>query len=282
MKGAEKMSNITWNFSGKVVVITGSATGIGRGTALQFAKAGANLALCDFNFEEVSRTAEKCRALTSGKVKAYKMDVTNVDEIAAAKAEIVKDFGTVDVLFSNAGVSPKVMGPPISRIPISDWERTYQVNTLGMVKVCNAFCEIFKEKKAGKIIITSSAAAWKISPLVAPYGASKIAVVNFAQALSMEMGEYNTNVNVICPGFVYTNIYSDGTALKYKDILGGALNQYNDNESVMNYMASATSSLHRPQSVDDMAYTVMFLASEEASEITGSAFNVDSGYIKKI
>lgn len=276
------MGNITWNFKGKVVVITGSATGIGRGTALQFAKAGADLALCDFNFEEVSRTAEKCQALTSGKVKAYKMNVTNVDEIAAAKEAILKDFGTVDILFSNAGIASKVMGPPLENIPDSDWESTFAVNTLGMVKVCRAFAPVFREKKAGKVILTSSIASWTSTPRTMPYSASKIATVSFAQAFSIEMGAYNVNVNTICPGFVYTNIYSDGTALKYREAIGGPLKQFNDNESVMNYMASAGSSLHRPQTVDDMAYTVMFLSSDEASEITGSVINVDSGFVKRV
>ena len=95
------------------------------------------------------------------------------------------------------------------------------------------------------------------------------------------MGAYNTNVNVLCPGFVYTNIYSDGTALKYREAIGGALKQFNDNESVMNAMAAAGSSLHRPQKVEDMANAVMFLCSEEAKEITGHVINVDSGYIKR-
>ena len=275
------MGNITWDFSGKVVVITGSATGIGRGTAFAFAKAGANLALCDFNFEEVTNTANKCKEFATGKVKAYKMDVRNSDEIKAAKEEILKDFGTVDILFSNAGIASKVMGPPLESIPDSDWEITFEVNTLGMVKVCREFASIFREQKAGKIVLTSSIAAYIPSPRTMPYSASKSACISFAQAFSVEMGEYNTNVNVLCPGFVYTNIYSDGTALKYREAIGGALKQFNDNESVMNAMAAAGSSLHRPQKVEDMANAVMFLCSEEANEITGHVINVDSGYIKR-
>jgi len=256
------MSNITWNFEGTVVVITGSATGIGRGTALEFAKAGASVALCDYNYEEVCKTAEKCQAVAKGgKIKAYKMDVTNNEEIKAAKEAILADFGTVDVLFSNAGISSKVMGPPIENSPDSDWTSTFEVNTLGMVKVCREFAHIFKEKNAGKVILTSSIAAYTSTPRTAPYSASKLAAINFAQAFSIEMGPYNTNVNVIMPGFVYTNIYSDGTALKYRESIGGPLKQFNDNESVMNFMASMGSALHRPQTVEDMAYAVMFLSS---------------------
>jgi NAD(P)-dependent dehydrogenase (short-subunit alcohol dehydrogenase family) len=273
-----KMGNISWNFKGKVAVITGAASGIGRGTAVEFAKAGAAVAVCDFDFAGAEETIKLIK-YAGGNAKAYKMDVTSNEEIMAAKDAILKDFGTVDFLFSNAGISAKVMGPPFESIPDWDWENTFNVNVFGAAKVCRAFMPIMKEKKSGKIVITSSIAAYLSSPLTVVYSASKIAAINLAQALSVELGDYNINVNALCPGFVYTKIYSDGTGMRFRE-KRPALQQFNDNESVMNAMASG-SALHRAQSPKDMANTVMFLCSEEASEITGQVFSVDSGIIRR-
>ena len=276
------MGSVAYNYKGDAVVITGAGSGIGKGTALQFAKAGASIAICDVNLEAAEKTADECRALTSGKVIAVKMDVTNDEEISAAKDAILKEMGTVDILFSNAGVSSKVMGPPLESIPNSDWELVLQVNTLGMVKVCRTFAPIFKEKRAGKIVMTSSIAAYTSTPRSMQYSVSKLATIGFAHAFSIEMGEYNVNVNTICPGFVYTNIYADGTGMKFRNAIGGPLLKFNDNESVMNAMAAAGSSLRRAQKVEDMAYAVLFLCSDQASEITGQVLNVDSGYVNRI
>lgn len=272
------MGNITWNFKDKVAVITGAASGIGRSTAVEFSKAGAFVAVCDFDFTGAQETAKLIKDV-GGNAKAYKMDVTKNEDILTAKDAIMNDFGTVDFLFSNAGISSKIMGPPLENSPDWDWENTFAVNTFGMVKVCRAFVPIMKEKKSGKIVLTSSIAAYLSTPVTMPYAGSKIAAISFGQALSIEMGNFNVNVNIICPGFVYTKIYSDGTGLRFRE-KNPALQQFNDNESVMNAMAS-TSALHRPQSAEDMANTVMFLCSQEASEITGQVFCVDSGIIRR-
>ena len=274
------MGNITWDFKDKVVVITGAATGIGRGTAFAFAKAGAKLALCDFNVEEVTNTTNKCIEL-GAKAFAYRMDVTKVEEIKAAREKIVADFGTIDILFSNAGISSKVMGPPFEEIPDWDWENTFAANTFGMVRVCREFTPIMKEKKEGKIILTSSIAAFNATPRTMPYSASKIGCISFGQSLAVEMGAYNVNVNILCPGFVYTNIYSDGTAIRFRDAIGGPLAQFEKGEDVMNALSAASAPLKRSQTVEDMANAIMFLSSEEAKEITGQVLNVDSGYTRR-
>jgi len=277
------MGNITWNFEGKVVVITGSATGIGRGTALEFAKAGANVMLFDFNYDEVCKTAEKCRAVAKGgKINAYKVDVTNVEQIRAARDAVLEEFGRVDILFSNAGLGGKNMGPPLEKVPYEDWELDFSVNTLGMVKVCTEFAQIFRNQNAGKVVLTSSVAAYTLSTRTTPYTASKIACVAFGKTYAIEMGEFNTNVNILMPGFVYTNIYSDGTGMRYREAIGGGLLQFDNDEDVMNAMARSGSSMQRAQTVEDMAYMVMFLCSDEAKEITGQAIAVDSGYLKRV
>lgn len=271
------MSNIFWDFKDKVVVISGAATGIGRGTALAFAKAGAAVCVLDFNEADGGETVEECKSL-GAKAAFYKVDVRNDEMILAAKDAIVKEFGTVDILFSNAGISSKVMGPPLDAIPDSDWENTFEINTHGMIRLCRAFIPIMKENHSGKIILTSSIAMNQPMPATMPYGMSKIATSHFAQGLAQEMGPYNVNVNVVCPGYVYTNIYADGTAMKFRDKIGGPMLQLQDGESVIRALASQ-SALKRPQTPEDIANVVMFLSSDEASEITGQIVNVDSGII---
>ena len=271
------MSNILWNYEGKVVVITGAATGIGKGTALAFARAGADVCVCDFNEEDGKKTVEECSALGTHAA-FYKVDVRNDEMILTAKEAILEEFGTVDILFSNAGISSKVMGPPLDAIPDSDWENTFEINTHGMIRVSRAFIPIMKEKRSGKIIFTSSIAMNQPMPATMPYGMSKIATSHFAQGLAQEMGPFNVNVNVICPGYVYTNIYADGTALKFKEKFGGALAQFETGEQIIRALASQ-SALKRPQTPQDIANAVLFLASDEASEITGQILNVDSGII---
>jgi len=273
------MGKISWNFKDEVVVITGGGAGIGRDTCLEFAKAGAKVCVCDFNVAGAEETAKLCQE-AGGIAKAYRMDVTSAEEVDAARDAILADFGTVDILFSNAGRGGKTYGPPLEGMPDEDWQLVFDVNVFGTVRVCRSFLPTFKEKKQGKIVITASIARYLPGPVTAHYAASKSAVYNFAQSLSMEMGPYNVNVNILSPGFVYTNIYADGSALMFREKLGGHLEKYDNNLDVMNAMASG-SSLKRAQTGYDMAQAVMFLCTENAKEITGQSIIVDSGYVRR-
>ena len=276
------MSNIKFDFKGKNVVITGAATGLGRATALEFAKAGANVAVCDFNEEKASETV-KMAADFGIKAKFYPVDVRSIEQIEAARDAILKDFGTVDFLINNAGVGPKGsenMGPPLEKVSDEDWERLFSINTFGMIKMARAFLPTFREKKAGKIVNIASISAFLPGPMMPHYSASKSATINFTHSLSVEMGPYNVNVNCVNPGFIYTNIYSDGGALDVKAARKGQYDDCDTGEEVMNKMASQ-SAMRRPQKAEDIANAIMFLCSDEAREITGQLFNVDSGIVRR-
>lgn len=271
------MGKISFDFTGEVAVITGAATGIGRCTAVSFAEAGAKVAVCDFNEEKAGETVQMCKEL-GATAKFYKMDVTSsAQEIAEIRDQIVHDFGRIDILHSNAGIAQKETGS-IYSIDDDAWERLYKVNVFGTVKVCRTFAEVMKEQKSGKMILTASVSGYAPSPTMPAYSSSKIAVINIMQSLAKELGDYNINVNVLNPGFVYTPIYSEGGALAIlrgnKALQAAGLTEPED---VVNAMARS-SALHRMQQPIDMAYTVLFLASEGAREITGQAINVDSGY----
>lgn len=269
-----------YDFTGDVAVVTGAASGIGRGTALAFAEAGADVAVCDFNAEKGEETAKLCRD-KGVKSKFYKLDVTDTANVEAVRDEILKDFGKVTCLHSNAGISQDVMGPPINDIPDATWEKVFNVNLFGTVKVCRAFAEPMKAAKYGKIVITASVAAFQQSPIMPVYNCSKISAISFMSTLCKELGDYNINVNAINPGYVYTPIYSDGGALRVREKSALLQKLPEDPEAVMNAIA-AGSALHRPQKVEDMANGVLFLCSETSREISGVYLNIDSGAICRI
>jgi Dehydrogenases with different specificities (related to short-chain alcohol dehydrogenases) len=273
------MGNMKFDFAGETAVITGAATGIGRCSAVSFAKAGANVAVCDFNEEKASETVSLCKN-EGVQAKFYKMDVTaDAAAICAVRDEILQDFREIDILHSNAGIAQKKAGPPMTEIPDSEWEHVFDVNVFGNVKVCREFAEAMKPQNKGKIVITASISAYQPTPFLPVYHMSKVSVLNLMMSLSVELGNYNINVNAVNPGFVYTPIYSEGGALELGKKIPG-LQDIKDGETVINAMASQ-SSLHRAQTPEDIANAVMFLCSDAAREITGQALNVDSGIIRR-
>lgn len=274
------MGQVSYNFENETVVITGAATGIGRGCAVAFATSRANVAVCDFNEEAGLETVELCKE-AGAKAKFYKLDVTaEPSVIESVRDEIIADFGQIDILHSNAGVRQNDMGMPLENPPVEEWKRLYEVNYFGNIKTCLLFAAPMEKQKHGKIIVTSSISAYLPDGVLPLYGGSKAAIIHFAQSLSKRMGAFNVNVNVLNPGFVYTPIYSAEGGMDLREFVP-ALSDSPDRESAMNDLASGFSSLKRPQTSEDMANTVLFLCSEQAREITGQVINVDSGVITR-
>lgn len=272
-----------YDFTGDVVVVVGAATGIGRCVAESFAAAGADVAICDFNVEKGTETSNLCAA-KGVKSKFYRVDVTDDATVVAARDEILKDFGKITCLHANAGITQDVMGPPLTDIPDATWEKLFNVNLFGNVRVCRAFAEPMKEAKYGKIVITASVAAFQQSPIMPVYNCTKISVLSFMSTLCKELGDYNINVNAINPGYVNTPIYSGGGGKKVLEksaVLQKVIKDANDSQAIVNVIASQ-SALHRPQTVEDMANGVMFLCSETSKEITGVYLNIDSGAICRL
>ena len=274
------MQNVKFDFSGKVVVITGAAAGLGRAMALEFSKAGASVAVCDIKEDLASETVKLCQE-AGAKAKFYKLNITDVDMVEATKNEIVKDFGTVDILVNNAGVTtaPGKMGPPMKNIDIPEWKRLVDINLIGTVTVTKAFVDIFKEKKSGKIVNISSQAAYAPAAAMPHYNASKLAIISYTQSCSVELGKSNVNVNAVCPGFIFTPMYVGAGNELIKNI-PALFGDCKTEEEVVARLAAGTS-LGRPQMPEDIAYSVLFLASDAAKEITGNALIVDSGGIRR-
>ena len=276
---------VTYDFTGKVALVTGAASGIGRAMAIAFANAGANVAVCTQRSTVGQKVADEINSNGKGKAIFFSCNVCSEEDIANMKEKVLKEFGTVDFLISNAGISAgktpdgrECLGPPFSNVIPSDWLRVFDVNLFGMVRLVQAFYDMFIQKKEGKIICTSSISAFTPSALQPQYSASKIAVINLVQSLSVDLGPHNINVNAICPGFVYTNMYAEG-AQNLKDLRPQAFADCNTPEEIMNKFAKGMSAMQRPQSPEDMANAALFLASDASKEITGQYVCVDSGIV---
>lgn len=266
--------SITFDYTGKNVLITGAATGIGRTTALMFADAGANIAIWDVNEEKCREVLDACteKGVTT---RFYKADVSDEAMINDVAAKTLADFGYIDFLISNAGIAPTGDYPLYRPGFIDDFRKILEINTLGFAIVLQSLLPNFMSRNEGKIVVTSSV-SYKISSSLLPhYAASKAGVSSLVRNAALMLGKHNVNVNAISPGFVYTYIYHTAdVAIKGK--VPQVFQDCETSEQVMEKMAS-NSALGRKQTTEDMANTILFLCSEEAKNITGEDINIDAG-----
>ena len=188
---------------GKVVVVTGAASGIGRQTALAFARRGADLAICDIDgggLREVQGLAEEMGRRCFKEV----VDVAQAWQVEEFSRNVFREMGRVDVLVNNAGVA---CGGRFERMSLDDWQWIVGVNFWGVVHGCHFFYPgMIEQEGGGHIVNVSSCAAFGPMPLMTAYCATKSAVLNFSLTLRAEAALHGIGVSAICPGFVTTGI----------------------------------------------------------------------------
>jgi NAD(P)-dependent dehydrogenase (short-subunit alcohol dehydrogenase family) len=190
------------DLSEKKVVITGAASGIGRALALAFAKERCTILLADINEAGLKETAELVR-LSGGHAETFFCDVSKLDDVMRMADHCFNTWGTVDILVNNAGVaSIGFMGD----IPIKDWQWIVSINFWGVVHGCHAFVPRMKKQGHGHIINTASAAGIISCAEMAPYNATKAAIISITETLKSELAPYNIGVTVLCPTFIKTNL----------------------------------------------------------------------------
>ena len=187
----------------KVAVVTGGASGIGRGTVLALARAGADVVIADIHQNRMDQTVAEVAEI-GRKALAVRCDVTSDADVDALARTVVEAFGRVDVVMNNAGVS--LLGPP-ERVPMDDWRWLFDINVFGVVRGIRAFVPILLEQGFGWLINTGS-----IAGLYAhgydniPYFGAKHAVVGMTEGLYLYLRPKGIGVSVLCPAFVSTNI----------------------------------------------------------------------------
>jgi NAD(P)-dependent dehydrogenase (short-subunit alcohol dehydrogenase family) len=189
--------------TGKLALVTGAATGIGRETSLALARAGADLALCDVNEADLERTAAECRAL-GRQVLARRVDVARPEVMRALADEVHQQRAAVDVLVNNAGVG---LGATFLETPLEDWEWIVGINLWGVIYGCHFFIPpMVARGRGGHVVNVASAAGIAAAPQLSAYCTTKFGVVGLSEALREELRPHGIGVTVVCPGIINTPI----------------------------------------------------------------------------
>jgi len=246
-------------YDGRVAIVTGSARGIGAGTAKRFAEEGASVAVLDLDEAQAQATADGL----GGDAKAIGVacNVTDAGSVEAAVARVLEELGGLHVLVNNAGITRDNL---LFKLTEDDWDAVMNVHLKGAFLMSKAAQKTFVAQKYGKILNLSSVSA-NGNRGQANYSAAKAGVQGFTRTLALELGQFGVNVNAIAPGFIATEM-TDDTARRLKlDV---------EEFRKMNAEANPVKRVGYPE---DIAAAAAFLCSDEASYITGQTLYVDGG-----
>jgi len=240
----------------KVALITGGARGIGRAIALTFAREGADIVVADVNLEIAQQTVLEIQDL-GRKAMALEMDVTNYEKVEEGVNKILDKMGKVDILVNNAGITKDNLLLRMSQV---DWDAVINVNLKGTFNCIKAVSKPMIKQRSGRIISIASIIGLIGNPGQANYAASKAGIIALTKTVAKELASRNVNANAVAPGFIQTEM----TAKLPEEIKKKMLE------------AIPLAKLGTPQ---DVANICLFLASDEASYITGQVITVDGGMV---
>ncbi|MBN1663220.1 MAG: SDR family oxidoreductase [Deltaproteobacteria bacterium] len=241
---------------GKVAVITGAANGIGRATAVLFAREGARMALADVNEEGLKETYDLVKK-EKGEAFMKRVDVSIEQDVRELMERTLNTFGQIDILCNNAGIGGGIGTDE------QVWKRVYDVNVLSAVYGIKYAGPHMQERKKGSIVNTASVAGIRAGAGGNAYSASKAALINYTKTAACDMGGFNVRVNAVCPGLIETGMTKR------------AFDHARDTGKIqkMGYRCE----LRRYGVPEEVAYAILFLASDESSYITGQSIPVDGG-----
>jgi 3-hydroxybutyrate dehydrogenase len=255
-------------FDGKVAIVTGAASGIGKEIALRFAAEGGIPIIADLNFETADATAREIEAKGS-KAFAVAMNVADEAAVEEGVAETIAKYGRIDVLVSNAGIQ---IVKPIVDLPFADWKRLLAIHLDGAFLTTRAALrEMYKRGKGGSIIYMGSVHSKEASVLKAPYVTAKHGLVGLAKVVAKEGAKYGVRSNVICPGFVRTPLVDKQIPEQAKEL------GISEHDVIKNVMLKETVD-GEFTTVQDVAETALFLASFPSNALTGQSIVVSHGW----
>lgn len=239
----------------KIALITGASRGIGRATALMLAKEGADVIFTDFREDDNSKSlVEEIQAM-GRRCRFFAADASNTEVTMGIADAVQKEFGRLDILINNAGITRDNL---LLRMSEADWDLVMNCNLKSVFNYCKAFTPIMLKQRSGSIINISSIVGINGNAGQCNYSSTKAGIIGFTRSLAKEVGSRSIRVNAIAPGFIETPMTQQ---------LG---------EAALNEWLKAIP-MRRPGQADDIARTVVYLASELSTYITGQVLRCDGG-----
>lgn len=245
---------------GRVAVITGSASGIGRASAREFAKEGAQVVVADINLGEARETVKQIEA-SGGVALAVQTDVAAPESVQGLVEQALRSFGRIDILFNNAAIQ---VNKTVEDTTVEEWNREIAIN-LGGVFLCSKLFLPHLRKSKGNIINMASVNGFFVEPFCAGYCATKGGIIALSKAMAIDHGRQGIRVNCICPGYI-----DAGLAWEYFEA--------QPNPAEARASAGKLHALGRIGRPEEVARLAVFLASDDASFMTGSAVVVSGGF----
>ena len=258
-----RMSEAKGRLRGQVAIVTGAAQGLGEAIARRLDKEGCSVVVADINKEK----AETVAASLSNAI-AVGVDVTSEEQVEAMVEKTVERYGKLDLLVSNAAI---LIALPVTEFPADKWRKMMDVNLIGYFLCAKAAAKVMIPRRKGNIIQINSKSGKKGSYKNSAYAASKFGGIGLTQSLALELAEYGIRVNAVCPGNLLDSpLWVDSLFEQYAKNQGLTVEQVRQK-----YLSQVP--LGRGCTYDDVANVMVFLASEEASYMTGQAINVTGG-----
>jgi 3-oxoacyl-[acyl-carrier protein] reductase len=242
---------------GKTAIITGASRGIGKGIAIEFAKQGANIAFTYLSSDQKAKELEQELSAFGINAKGFKSDASIFDSAQSLADQVMKEFGSIDVLVNNAGITKDNL---LMRMGEEDFDRVMEINLKSVFNLTKAVLRPMLKQRSGSIINMSSVVGVKGNAGQANYAASKAGMIGFTKSTALELGSRNIRCNAIAPGFIETEM----TASLDPEIVKGWTDSI---------------PLKRGGSTQDIANATLFLASDMSTYISGQVLNVCGGML---
>jgi len=252
------MTKPDFSLNGKVALITGGSRGIGKATALGFARAGADVAIASRKLPDLEQVADEIRGL-GRKALPVAVHVARLEEIKSLVQTVNKEFGRIDILVNNAGTSPALS--PMLDLEERLWDSIMNLNLKGVIFLIQAVARIMKEHDGGTIINVASIAGFRHEPNIGVYSISKSAIVMATKIMAEEWAKYNIRVNAIAPGHIHTRL---------GDSIFEAVPEYK--KEFLDRVP-----MRRIGDPDEIVGAMIYLASDASSYVTGTTIVVDGG-----